>query len=197
MHIRVISAHVTFFCFLIGVAVWMRKRLRTSPADRGAKIRHIVFVLYLLYMHWRPFFWLIGAIGINLGEGVEAVQSEFRIERMIVSGNVGLAVWLVTVSAGAAVMGLALGMARCRPWAGRAIRVLLPYIYVADSLMTYVELAARPGKRPVDTFGAFLFSQVFFAVAVGWIYVWMYVFYRSERSAPLFSVADVGDEPDG
>ncbi len=178
---------VIFILFNACVAWALWQRLRCVVSSRVSRILHTFFVVFLLFTHTSPLVWAVQTARLWASGGLVAVRGPFKIDGGILPPDLALPLWLTTIGAGAILWWLAIGMFRGHARARAVLVAWMPAVYLVDSYLVYLQMVVRPGKVAMNTWAAFLFSQAFWAIIVGWVYVWMFLFYRSRKSDVFFS----------
>jgi hypothetical protein len=180
---------------LTWTGLWLYWRLSKTDISRGTKLCHIFFTLFLIYRHIDPVVWIGKTITALSMHGERWFRDVYKIDASVIPASIALPVWMGTVLLSASLMGLAIGIAARSGAARRALLLLFPLLYVVDSSMYYFQFMVAHRNPPKDVAGSYLFSQLFYLCVFGWVYVLMYLFYRSKRSDPLFD-ASCPEKPD-
>ncbi len=168
------------------LAIPLKRRLDKTAANRGAKLSYILSVLYLLYFHHFPSNWVVKLVMALATDRIGEWREAFHIDEGILPIEWAAGAWVGAMLAGTIVMVLAAAMFFKSSSATRAVGRLIPLIYLLDSFIIYFHVLAAPGRTPFNTLKAFVFSQLLFAVSHGWIYILMFLFFRSSKVDSLF-----------
>jgi len=176
---------------LLCAALGTRKHLKRRNVGGRVGRRHLLFVLFLVFMQVYTIPRLGRVTGIAIRSGVEGVEAAIHLHEVMLPKTGGVTIWVLAQFASLTVLLLAYALGRGIRKARRWIVKFLPVIFVLDCFVLYLGAIALPHAarvsvpfqvRIVEFFSCALLHTLIF----GWVYLLMHRFYRSEISDAIF-----------
>ena len=178
-----------FFAFLLGFLALVAARKTEAPLR--TELVHAFFIASMVFLHLSAFRNMLAVMDIVLFAEITERSQELHLTASPLPLHATGWAWLL-VSVGRfsfwapVTLGL-VGVSRRARW---AVTKLLPLVYFVDGMQMYFSTLQHI-SRPIETdlshrlfaFGVF---QAIYFVFLGWLYAWMFFFYRSRTADSLF-----------
>ena len=156
-----------------------------TEARRWTKARHSFFLFFVIVSHstaFRTLGWVVwhpGQVGATLGVPVGVFPAGLTLLVKLSGMLVGVAALVLTFS-----------MARRKQWARVVFTYALPVIYVSGALHVYLGFAKAGGDGDLNGIMGFAICQGICLVCFGWLFAYMWFFYRSSSVDCLFDASE-------
>ncbi|MFH1266320.1 MAG: hypothetical protein ABIK89_11380 [Planctomycetota bacterium] len=176
---------------LLGAVLGTRKHLKCLNVGGGVGRRHLLFIVFLVYMNMYSIGNLGMVTGIAIRSGVRGVETSIHLHEAMLPKTGGVIIWVLAQFASLTVLLLASALSQGVRKARRWIVKLLPVIFVLDCFNLYLAALTHPHAARVSVpfhvrIVEFSCAVLFGTVVFGWVYILMHRFYRSEISDPIF-----------
>lgn len=192
--------YYTFSALLIGSCALVAAR-KTNASSRTTLV-HAFFVASMAFLHLSAYRNMRAVLDIVLLDEIAVRSQELHLTASLLPLQATVWTWLI-VSTGRFLFWtpVTLGLVCVSRRARWAMTKLLPLAYFVDVIDMYFSVL-RYVSHPVEAdlfrrFVAFGVFQAIYLVLYGWLYAWMFFFYRSKTRDPLFvPKVDMGTERD-
>jgi len=184
------TANVWIFQAVFSVLVLLvaQRQLATmTSVPKGVRIRHYLFLAFFTFGGLAGFAhagWTIGRL--VSGNLVDALLEHFIALRGL-SPFFAVAVWIYCVVGLCIAMSIVLGIGRSRSQSRRRFLKYYPLLVLAYAMSFCIDFrGARALGDGLTEMTQNLIAFSVWAVCLGWLYAWVYWFYRTSTSDPLF-----------
>ncbi len=187
------QSNLILYVILAGIAAFAAfANVRKTNASRRAVLAHVLLITIMVFEHTSAINNLRFLLKVFCCDGIPQWSQQLHLAASILAPDSTMVTWLVVdILRFLFWISVLLGLCFRARAAREAVLRLLPLVFVSDALGSYFSglpdippaLAGSLSHRLI----ALLIWQGLFVVVLGWTYVWMFLFYRSKASDPLFA----------